>query len=128
MKTSFDKFMASNAVQEVSNVELGAVKIDLALFDDIEKARAGVSKMIGFVNGDFTKVQQAVSLVGKIKNELPLTDKLADALLDKVLLFENEAKKLGVDLPNQVVNAGNLAFELKKTNDKLRKLIGEKFK
>jgi hypothetical protein len=128
MKTSFDKFMASNAVQEVSNVELGAVKIDLALFDDIEKARAGVSKMIGFVNGDFTKVQQAVSLVGRIKNELPLTDKLADALLDKVLLFENEAKKLGVDLPNQVVNAGNLAFELKKTNDKLRKLIGEKIK
>ena len=120
--------MASNAVVGSTNVELGAVKVDLALFDDIEKARAGVSKMIGFVNQDFTKVQQAVSLVGKIKTELPLTDKLADALLDKVLLFENEAKKLGVDLPNQVVNAGNLAFELKKTNDKLRKLIGEKIK
>ena len=128
MKTSFEKFMASNAVVGSTNVELGAVKVDLALFDDIEKARAGVSKMIGFVNQDFTKVQQAVSLVGKIKTELPLTDKLADALLDKVLLFENEAKKLGVDLPNQVVNAGNLAFELKKTNDKLRTLIGEKIK
>jgi len=38
------------------------------------------------------------------------------------------ATKLGVEVPNQVLNAGNLTFELKKTNDKLRKLIIEKFK
>ena len=31
MKTSFDKFMASNAVTEVSNVELASVKVDLAM-------------------------------------------------------------------------------------------------
>ena len=37
MKTSFDKFMASNAVKESTNVELGAVKVDLALADDVNK-------------------------------------------------------------------------------------------
>lgn len=31
MKTSFHKFMASNAVQEIPNVELGSVKVDLAM-------------------------------------------------------------------------------------------------
>ena len=31
MKTSFHKFMASNAVTEVSNVELSSVKVDLAM-------------------------------------------------------------------------------------------------
>ena len=31
MKTSFDKFMASSAVQEVSNVELSEVKVELAM-------------------------------------------------------------------------------------------------
>jgi len=125
MKTSFEKFMASNAVQEV---ELGAMKIDLALTDEIAKGREKISKMIGFVNQDITKVQQAISLVGKIKVELANTDKLADGLLDKIVMFENDAKKLGVEVPNQVLNAGNLTFELKKTNDKLRKLIIEKFK
>jgi len=125
MKTSFEKFMASSAVQEV---ELGAMKIDLALTDEIAKGREKISKMIGFVNQDITKVQQAISLVGKIKVELANTDKLADGLLDKIVMFENDAKKLGVEVPNQVLNAGNLTFELKKTNDKLRKLIIEKFK
>jgi hypothetical protein len=31
MKTSFDKFMASNAVTEVTNVELSEVKVELAM-------------------------------------------------------------------------------------------------
>jgi hypothetical protein len=104
------------------------MKIDLALTDEIAKGREKISKMIGFVNQDITKVQQAISLVGKIKVELANTDKLADGLLDKIAMFENDAKKLGVEVPNQVLNAGNLTFELKKTNDKLRKLIIEKFK
>ena len=37
MKTSFHKFMASNAVKESTNVELASVKVDLALVDDIKR-------------------------------------------------------------------------------------------
>ena len=37
MKTSYEKFMASSAVAEVSNVELSSVKVDLALADDVNK-------------------------------------------------------------------------------------------
>lgn len=118
--------MASNAVAESTNVELGAVKVDFALADDIEKGREKLSKMIGFVNQDITKVQQAFNLIGKIKVDLANTDKLADGLLDKIVAFENDARKLGVEVPNPIINAGNLAFELKKTNDKLRKLIAQK--
>ena len=37
MKTSFHKFMASNAVAESTNVELASMKVDLALADDVNK-------------------------------------------------------------------------------------------
>ena len=67
MKTSFQKFTASNAVVGSTNVELGAVKVDLALFDDIAKGREKISKMIGFVNKDMSEVKKAFSLIEKIK-------------------------------------------------------------
>jgi hypothetical protein len=125
MKTSFEKFMASSAVNEVA---LGEMKVELAVVDDIAKGREKISKMIGFVNKDMSEVKRAFSLIEKIKVDLGNTDKLSNDLLQVIVKFEDDAKKLGVEVPNQVLNAGNLAFELLKTNDALRKLIASKIK
>ena len=46
MKTSFHKFMASNAVQEVSKVELGAIKVELAAKDDLLKTIVAAQKLV----------------------------------------------------------------------------------
>lgn len=125
MKTSFEKFMASSAVNEVA---LGEMKVELAVVDDIAKGREKISKMIGFVNKDMSEVKKAFSLIEKIKVDLGNTDKLSNDLLQTISKFEDDAKKLGVEIPSQVLNAGNLAFELLKTNDALRKLIASKIK
>lgn len=46
MKTSFHKFMASSAVQEVSKVELGAIKVELAAKDDLLKTIVAAQKLV----------------------------------------------------------------------------------
>ena len=46
MKNSFHKFMASNAVQEVSKVELGAIKVELAAKDDLLKTIVAAQKLV----------------------------------------------------------------------------------
>jgi hypothetical protein len=50
MKTSFDKFMASSAVQEVSNVELASVKVDLAIVDDLIKENKNAQRDLEIVS------------------------------------------------------------------------------
>ena len=46
MKTSYEKFMASSAVQEVSKVELGAIKVELAAKDDLLKTIVAAQKLV----------------------------------------------------------------------------------
>ena len=46
MKTSYQKFMASNAVAENTNVELGAVKVDLGIKEEMAKIQARLVKQV----------------------------------------------------------------------------------
>jgi hypothetical protein len=46
MKTSFEKFMNSTAVEEISKVELGAIKVELAAKDDLLKTIVAAQKLV----------------------------------------------------------------------------------
>jgi hypothetical protein len=63
MKTSFEKFMASSAVQ---SVELGEHKIDLALIDEIDKLFDGA------IAKKRTLQQQALKIATELENLQPM--------------------------------------------------------
>lgn len=84
MKTSFEKFMASSAVQEVSNVELASVKVDLALINDIEKKSKDVVQVTKDLNdkiAEFKKFKSDAKLFlqGKTQQSVDLLTKLQEA-------------------------------------------------
>ena len=103
--------------------ELASHKIDLGLLDDLKKDADKVTKQIGFINKDISDVKKAISLIGMIKVDLASTDKLANDLLSAVVTFENKTRDLGIDVPNEVINYGNVARELIKSNNELKKYI-----
>jgi hypothetical protein len=112
MKTSFDKFMASNAVQEVSNVELASVKVDLALGDNlIKKANeiyALAKKVEEGLDNAFVPVREIERAINGLSNN-PIGSEFQD-FIKKLQALEGEyqsekakaqamAKELGVPLP-----------------------------
>jgi hypothetical protein len=84
MKTSFEKFMASSAVNQV---ELGEHKIELALIDDVKNKRDIAASNI-------------VRLKGKMKSDAMEFDKwitqLVESMDDMTKLIQ-QAKDLGAD-------------------------------
>lgn len=108
---------------ESRQTELASHKIDLGLLDDLKKDADKVTKQIGFINKDISDVKKAISSIGMIKADLTSTDKLANDLLSAVVTFENKARDLGIDVPNEVINYGNVARELIKSNNELKKYI-----
>ena len=83
MKTSFEKFMASSAVK----VELGEVKVELALIDDIINKR-------NIAAGNITKLK------GKMKADAMEFDKWINELVDSMDTMTKliqQAKDLGAD-------------------------------
>ena len=61
MKTSFEKFMASSAV---SKVELGGMKVELALIDDAKKGMDIVLK--AYNNGVWNQLERLPNNVAEI--------------------------------------------------------------
>jgi len=109
MKTSFHKFMASNAVQEVSNVELGAVKIDLALVDDIKIMVNALSSQKSIDDDVINKTVQILRPLQQLKkdgvdrvktNESVINSSVVKIKLanDLLLKASQMSKALGVDL------------------------------
>jgi hypothetical protein len=94
MKNSFHKFMASSAVQEVSNVELDAVKIELASIGDlaskVEKARTEINNF----NSEVAKLQ-AIAKTQSGKG-IDITNSLED-ILNIYNAISADFKKLGLD-------------------------------
>ena len=109
MKTSFDKFMASNAVTEVSNVELASVKVDLALVDDIKRMVNALNAQQSIDNEVINKTVQILRPLQQLKkdgvNRVKTNESVIDSSLVKIKLA-NElllkasqmSKALGVDL------------------------------
>ena len=103
--------------------ELAKHEVELGLLDGLKKDADKVTTQIGFVNKDISEVKKAISLIGMIKGDLPSTDKLANDLLNAVITFENKTRDLGIDVPKEVINYGNVARELIKSNNELKKYI-----
>ena len=109
MKTSFDKFMASNAVTEVSNVELASVKVDLALVDDIKRMVNALNAQQSIDNEVINKTVQILRPLQQLKkdgvNRVKTNESVIDSSLVKIKLANDlllkasqMSKALGVDL------------------------------
>ena len=112
MKTSFDKFMASSAATEVSNVELGAVKVDLAM--DINAIMKAADSLI-FENAKLEG--KAISLLNDAYKVYTSSWPDAKPLLAEFENALNQMKALGFPPPTAFANSyatlkkevGNLA-------------------
>jgi myosin heavy subunit len=93
MKTSFDKFMASSAVQEVSNVELSEVKVELALMDDI-KALIGKYKSLD----DAIKTQKGKTFtsVKTFQDSIKTAYQNAQSAVALIDQLDAKSKELGI--------------------------------
>jgi len=101
--------MASSAVQEVSNVELGAVKVDLALVDDIKIMVNALSSQKSIDDDVINKTVQILRPLQQLKkdgvdrvktNESVINSSLVKIKLanDLLLKASQMSKALGVDL------------------------------
>ena len=94
MKTSFDKFMASNAVAESTNVELGAMKVELALIDQLKKEIAdAISKKNLVVKGQMDISVISEKIQKEIRDYLSMLSNLSDTADDVRVAY----KELGLN-------------------------------
>jgi hypothetical protein len=109
MKTSFEKFMASNAVQEVSKVEMSTVKVDLALVDDIQRMVNALNSQKSIddkVINDTVKILRPLQQLKRDGvNQVKTNDSVIDSSVVKIKLANDlllkasqMSKALGVDL------------------------------
>lgn len=96
MKTSFEKFMASSAVQETTNVELASVKVDLAAIalTDIQNKLDQSYKLREDYNTSIDKMQsiatQGIKAMGALYKNLIVIDKQVNDL-------EKQLKEMGIE-------------------------------
>ena len=94
MKTSFEKFMASSAVQEV---ELGAIKVELASLDQIKAAYIEGRKKLDKYNSDYNEgvrvLRGAFQLGNALSNDFDKVSKMYAEL-------EKGIKDMGLDIIN----------------------------
>jgi hypothetical protein len=123
MKTSFEKFMASSAVQEV---ELGAIKVELASLDQIKAAYIEGRKKLDKYNSDYNEgvrvLRGAFQLGNALSNDFDKVSKMYAEL-------EKGIKDMGLDIRNypDLQNAF-LFFRQKTVVGQLQKDIEKLFK
>ena len=98
MKTSFEKFMASSAVQ---SVELSTVKVDLASIKDLDvvfkSAQSSIENANGLVAQDLGELANKWNQTfGKLKNELNSYDQNFMKAWDMIDIISKQLKDLGV--------------------------------
>jgi uncharacterized coiled-coil DUF342 family protein len=95
MKTSFEKFMASSAVTEVTKVEMGEVKVELAAIalTDIQNKLDESYKLREDYNTSIDKMQsiatQGIKAMGTLYKNLIVIDKQVNDL-------EKQLKEMGI--------------------------------
>jgi tetrahydromethanopterin S-methyltransferase subunit G len=94
MKTSYEKFMASSAVAENTNVELGSVKVELASINEIASRVQKAKSEIDNFNGEVAKLQ-AIARTQSVKGAGIVT--ALEDILDMYNALSADFKKLGID-------------------------------
>jgi hypothetical protein len=104
MKTSYEKFMASSAVQESTNVELGAVKVDLETVDQIRNAAdTYMFESAKIQSKAYSNIQEAFKLLSSYNLD-------PKPILQQFELAFEQFKKLGVEPPPALLN-GYILFK-----------------
>jgi len=111
MKTSFEKFMASSAVKSVqpTKVEMGEVKVELALVDDIKRMVNALNAQQSIDNEVINKTVQILRPLQQLKKDgvdrVKTNESVIDSSLVKIKLANDlllkasqMSKALGVDL------------------------------
>jgi hypothetical protein len=105
MKTSFEKFMASNAVNQV---ELSEVKVDLAVIQDIDKLIVEIEKIGNAGKGSALKaVEKARSINPLLVEARQGYNSLNTFTLKASQLYtelSQQYKALGISLPSEIEN------------------------
>lgn len=102
MKTSFEKFMASSAVKSVepTKVEMGAMKVDLAITDDIVAVLKDVKSTLDKANAADARIAKAIEVLKKEYTFYSMNKKLGSLYNkrgeDLYKKFDSLAKQLGV--------------------------------
>jgi archaellum component FlaC len=100
MKTSYEKFMASNAVTEVTKVEMGTMKVDLAITDDIVAVLKDVKSTLDKANAADARIAKAIEVLKKEYTFYSMNKKLGTLYSKKgqdlYKKFDALAKQLGV--------------------------------
>ena len=117
MKTSFEKFMASSAVREVSNVELGAVKVELGIVDDFEMDADALEVGVKREIGDFMKAKQVLE---SVKTNLDIREKFIANAMKVYAEIEKQAKFMGIDVPPKAIASLKKVNIAKKVVESLR--------
>ena len=107
MKTSYEKFMASNAV---TKVELGIVD-DFEM--DADALEVGVKREIG----DFMKAKQVLE---SVKTNLDIREKFIANALKAYSEIEKQAKFMGIDVPPKAIASLKKVNIAKKVVESLR--------
>lgn len=117
MKTSFEKFMASSAIREVSNVELGAVKVELGIVDDFEMDADALEVGVKREIGDFMKAKQVLE---SVKTNLDIREKFIANAMKVYAEIEKQAKFMGIDVPPKAIASLKKVNIAKKVVESLR--------
>ena len=116
MKTSFEKFMASNAVTESTNVQLGAIKVELGLMDDFKELEKVIETNYTQLGRDINLVKQAVIAANKHTDKVRFglsvikVNKGELSILRKE--FEQQFKNLGVEFSPQLSTQFDLLYKM----------------
>lgn len=111
MKTSFEKFMNSTAVEEISKVELASIKVDLALLDDvkarIDEAKKRISDLKTAEKLVLDLIANASKFQDKLEAEYGFANSLSTVIENALSRTEKSAKELGID-PNSIAEIKQL--------------------
>lgn len=94
MKTSFEKFMASSAVQEVSNVELASVKVDLGIKEEMAKIQQMADQLENQGKELFKNEQKAVAMLKEAYKLLQPIGNFQESQIESIIA---DLKTAGLD-------------------------------
>ena len=109
--------MASSAVQKVSNVELGAVKVELGIVDDFEMDADALEVGVKREIGDFMKAKQVLE---SVKTNLDIREKFIANAMKVYAEIEKQAKFMGIDVPPKAIASLKKVNIAKKVVESLR--------
>jgi hypothetical protein len=93
MKTSFEKFMASSAVNKV---ELGEMKVDLATADQLDNLTGNLVAQIKQIDQLTTQIKTALPLINKGVNLIATVESGQELIQKELSAFRVDARKLGL--------------------------------